>query len=61
MNSTALEKAPERETVFMVKILTWSEEVWVCEGAGLAQVSIWNPPVWDGLEGVPSLRTGYAS
>lgn len=57
MKNQQKEALTERHT----GIVHWSEEVWVCEGAGLAQVSIWNPPVWDGLEGVPSLRTGYAS
>lgn len=36
-------------------ITHWSEEMRVCERAGLAQVPVWNPPLRHGLKGVPSL------
>lgn len=55
LDSTVLDKALKKRELLELQGLTWSEKVWVCKGAGLAQVSVWDPPLWDGLEGVPSL------
>lgn len=37
--------------------LTWFEKVWVCEGAGLAQIPVWNLLLLGGLDGKSSERT----
>lgn len=34
-----------------LRILTWFEKVWMCEGAGLSQVPVWNLPLLGRLDG----------